>query len=60
MKIYVATVEVLRKNERQGETQIIIEIPLPPLNINVLFYKKKIKNLTLFMTKLSVLMLYIF
>jgi hypothetical protein len=25
MKIYVATVEALRKNERQGETQYITE-----------------------------------
>jgi hypothetical protein len=26
MKIYVAVVEALRRNERQGETQFIIEI----------------------------------
>jgi hypothetical protein len=36
MKIYVAAVEALRKNERQDETQFITEIdsflstPLPP------------------------------
>jgi hypothetical protein len=44
MKIYVAVVEALRRNERQGETQFIIEIDgflssptLPPLNANVFF-----------------------
>jgi len=41
--MYVATVEVLRKKERQGEIQEPIKIdgflktPPPPLNANVLF-----------------------
>jgi hypothetical protein len=40
MKIYVAVMEALRQNERQGETQFTIKIdgflnfPLPPLNVN--------------------------
>jgi hypothetical protein len=43
MKIYVAAVEALRKNERQGETQFSTEIdgflspPPTPLNVNVFF-----------------------
>jgi hypothetical protein len=47
MKIYVAAVEALRKNERQGETQFSTEIdgffvsppPPPPLNVNVFFFQ---------------------
>jgi hypothetical protein len=40
--MYVATVEVLRKKERQGEIQELIKIDgflnfTPPLNANVLF-----------------------
>jgi len=45
MKIYVAAVEALRKNERQGETQFSTEIdgflspprPHPPFYVNVFF-----------------------
>jgi hypothetical protein len=68
LKIYAATVEVLKKNERQGETQALkkkerqgetqfttkTDVP-PPLNSNVFLF---FGNLTLFMTKLRVLLLF--
>jgi len=65
MKKYVVVMEALRKNERQGETQFIIKIdgffnfPLSswiPMNCFYMYFL----NLTLFMTKLTILMLYIF
>jgi len=67
MKIYVAVVKAFRKFENKVKTQFIIEIdrllsashPPPKLNVNVFFLRFSF-NLTLFMTKLSVLMLYIF
>jgi hypothetical protein len=42
VKIYVATVEALRKKERQDETQFTTKILVPPpcppsLKVNVLF-----------------------
>jgi hypothetical protein len=39
VKIYAATVEALKKKERQGETQFItkIEVP-PPLKANVFYF----------------------
>jgi len=58
MKSYVAAVEALRKNERQGEIQFIIEIdgflssPPPPLNVNVFIFAGFFFKVTLFMTKL--------
>jgi hypothetical protein len=57
MNIYVAVVEALRKNERQGETQFITKIdgflspPLLPLNVNVFLLQDLFLNLTLFVTK---------
>jgi hypothetical protein len=54
--------EALRKNERQGETQFIIKIdgflnsPLPPW-IPMNYFYMYFLNLTLFMTKLTILML---
>ncbi len=66
-ELYVAAVEALRKNERQGETQFIIEIdgflsspPPPPLNVNVFIFCRFFFNVTLFMTKPSDLMLFIY
>ncbi len=61
MKIYVAAVEALWKKERQGETQKTIKIDgflsfTLPLNAKVLFCRF-LKNLTLCMTKLRVLVL---
>jgi hypothetical protein len=62
VKIYVAALEALRKKERQDETQFTTKIDgvsefHPQLNANVLF-RGFFKNLTLFMTKLRVLVLY--
>jgi hypothetical protein len=65
VKIYVAAVEALRKEERQDETQFTTEIDgwvsecLPLLNANVLFCRFFfwLLNLTLCMTKLRVLVL---
>ncbi len=39
MEIYAATVEALKKKERQGETQFTTktEVP-PPLNANVFYF----------------------
>ncbi len=39
MEIYAATVEALKKKERQGETQFTTktEVP-PPLNVNVFYF----------------------
>ncbi len=39
MKIYVAKVEMLMKEEKQGETKFTtkIEVP-PPLNVNVFYF----------------------
>jgi len=59
VQIYVATMKALRKKERQDETQFTTKIDgflsfTPPLNANVLF-RKFFLNLTLCMTKLSVL-----
>jgi hypothetical protein len=59
LKIYVAPVEAVRKNERQDETQFTTKIDgflsfSPPLNANVLL------NLTLCMTKLRVLVVLCF
>ncbi len=61
MKIYVAAVEALRRKERHDETQFITKIDgfsefHPLLNANVLFCRF-LKNLTLGMTKLKVLVL---
>ncbi len=59
MKLYVAAVEeVLRKKERQDETQFTTKTDgflsfIPPLNANVLFFQVP----TLCMTKLRVLVL---
>ncbi len=63
VKIYVSAVEVLRKKEGQDETQLTIKIDgflsiTPPLNANVLFGRFFL-NLTLRMTKLRVLVLYL-
>jgi hypothetical protein len=59
VRIYVAAVEALRKNERQDETQFATKIDgffefHPPLNANVLFCRFFF-NCTLCMTKLRVL-----
>jgi len=55
VKIYAATVEALKKKERQGETQFITktEVP-PPLNANfILFFESRLT-----MVKLRVLALF--
>jgi hypothetical protein len=60
----LAAVELLRKKERQGETQepsklmvlMVFSVSAPPLNANVLFCRLFF-NLTLCMTKLRVLVL---
>jgi hypothetical protein len=61
VKIYVATVEELRKKKRQDETQFTTKIDgflsfIPPFNAIVLFCRFLL-NLTLCMTKLRVLVL---
>jgi hypothetical protein len=61
VKIYVAAVEALRKNERQDETQFTTKIGgilslIALLNANVLFRRFSL-NFTLCMTKLRVLVL---
>jgi len=61
VKIYVAALEALMKNERQDETQFTTKVDgflsfIPPLNANVLFCRF-FWNLTLCMTKLRVLVL---
>ncbi len=39
MKIYAVTVEALKKNERQGETQFTTKTDVPPpLNANVFYF----------------------
>jgi hypothetical protein len=39
VKIYAATVEALKKKERQGETQFITKTEVPqPLNANLFIY----------------------
>jgi hypothetical protein len=39
VKIYAATVEALKKKERQGDTQFTTETEVPPpLNANVFFF----------------------
>jgi hypothetical protein len=39
VEIYAATVEALKKKERQGETQVTTttQVP-PPLNVNVFYF----------------------
>jgi hypothetical protein len=55
VEIYAATVEELKKKERQGETQFTTKTKVPPtLNANVFYFF----NLTLFMIKLRVLVLF--
>jgi hypothetical protein len=60
MKIYVVTMEAFREKERLGETQkttIMMVFKFhPPLNVNV-FFCKFFFNLTLFITKLKLLLL---
>jgi hypothetical protein len=62
MKIYVAAVEALRKNERQGETQFTRNRWFSEFASThwmlMYFFRKFLKNLILFMIKFSVLMLY--
>jgi hypothetical protein len=53
MKVYAATVEALKKKERQGEFTTKTEVP-PPLNADIFIFL----NLTLFMIKLRVLVLF--
>jgi hypothetical protein len=39
VKIYAVTVEALKKNERQGETQFTTKTDVPPpLNANVFYF----------------------
>jgi hypothetical protein len=63
MKIYVAVVEALRKNERQGETQFITKIdgflspPFPPWMLMFLFQDFFESHSVYY--KVNVLMLYI-
>ncbi len=61
VKIYVAAaVEALRKKERQDETQFTTKIDgefHPQLNANVAFFAGFFLKLTLYMTKLRVLVL---
>jgi hypothetical protein len=53
MKIYAARVEVLKKKERQGETQFTTKLRFPHLWMFFTFL-----NLTLFVIKLKVLVLF--
>jgi len=58
--VYVAAVEALRKKERQDETQYTTKIDgefHPQLNANVAFFAGFFLKLTLYMTKLRVLVL---
>jgi hypothetical protein len=55
VKIYVATVEVLRKKERLQNLMVFLVSPL--LNVNTIFAVFFFGNLTLFITKLMVLVL---
>jgi hypothetical protein len=38
MKIYAATVEALKKKEKQGEFTTKTEVPPPPLNADVFYF----------------------
>jgi hypothetical protein len=56
MKIYVAKVEVLMKEKRQGGTKFTTKTEMPPpLNVNVFF-----GNLAQFMIKFRVLGFFFF
>jgi hypothetical protein len=55
VKIYAATLEALKKKERQGETQFTTKTEVhAPLNANVFYFF----DLTLFMIKFRALVLF--
>jgi hypothetical protein len=62
LKIYAATVEALKKKERQGETQFTTRTAVPPpVNSNVFLFFGEVVflgNLTLFMIEVRFLVLF--